>query len=259
MESFDLDDFDFYISSNGRLIIPKFDIDYLVSISESTIPSMPEASETSSKIAGRDGDIVLATTYEPISFVLVCYTNDNLTINEKVAEERKINNFLNSIKNTTKKFVDQKNEKFYNVKYNGALSTVNYPTFLQFSIPLKSSDSFGYSLEKKKIVGNGKENSNTIKDAGAIFTINGPAITPIISFNDYSMEFGTDILSGARIVIDTSKSTVTHINNEEVKANAMKYYNHQFPKVENGINELKVLSGIDDDTQVSVEWYDLML
>ena len=68
------------------------------------------------------------------------------------------------------------------------------------------------------------------------------------------------MLEDTELVIDSSKSTITHINNVTgSKTNAMRYYNHQFPKVKYGENVLAVNSGIDDETQVKVEWYDLKL
>ena len=73
------------------------------------------------------------------------------------------------------------------------------------------------------------------------------------------MEYSTSILDGARIEIDSNKSTVIHINSDGIKTNVMKYYNHQFPKIEKGTNKLKILSGVDDATQVSVKWRDLKL
>lgn len=254
-----MDEFDFYISSNGRLIIPKYDINYLVDMTASTFPNMPEAAENSARIAGRDGDMVLSTTYQPLSLNIVCYTEDNLTPEEKSEETRKINRFLNEMKNSFKKFAIQKDNIFYEVKYNGLLTPTNFPKHIQFSIPLKSSKSYGFAIGKKEITGNGTLESDTIKECGAIFTINGPATSPIISLNDYSMEYDMVILDGARLIIDTNKSTVTHINADGFPTNQMMHYNHQFPLIQNGVNELKVLSGINDENQVKIEWYDLML
>ena len=254
-----IEDYDFYISSEGYLIINELDIKYLIDFNESNIPSMPEAVESSVRAAGRDGDIPLNTTYEPIPFNIVCYTDDNLSLEEKVNEEKKVNRFLNSIKNSFKMLAIEKDSKFYNVKYNGALTTINFPEHLKFSIPLKSSQSYAKDFIKKTIIGNNSEESNTIEETGAIFTIKGPAQNPIISFNDYSMEYNMTILEGARIEIDSSKFTITHINSDGIKTNVMKYYNHQFPKIENGTNELKVLSGIDNENNVSVTWNDLKL
>ena len=254
-----IEDYDAYISATGRLIIPSLNINYLVDFNESNIPTMPEAVESSVRAAGRDGDIVLSTTYEPIPFNIVCYTEDNLTLIEKVEEEKKVNKLLNSIKNGTMTFALEKANKFYNVKYSGALTTMNYPKHLKFSIPLKSSESYGKDLIKKSIVGNSVGESQTAEKVGALFILRGPATNPMIALNDYSMEYNMSILEGARVEINSSKSTITNINAGGVKTNVMKYYNHQFPKIENGVNELKVLSGFDSDMQVSVIWNDLKL
>ena len=254
-----MENFDFYISSNGYLVIPEYNIKYLIDFAESSIPIMPEAVESSIRAAGRDGDYVLNTTYEPIPFVVVCYTEDNLTPEEKLIAESNMNKFLNSMKNKTKTFALERNSIFYNVKYNAAMTRINFPSHLKFSIPFKSSDSYGKDIVEKKIIGKGTGNSDTVKEVGAIFTINGPATNPIVSLNDYSMEYNMSILEGAKVEINSSKSTIININSDGIKTNVMKYYNHQFPKIENGVNELKILSGIDDESQVEVKWNDLKL
>lgn len=73
------------------------------------------------------------------------------------------------------------------------------------------------------------------------------------------MEFDTDVASGAKLIIDSSRSTVTNIDESGRKTNQMVHYNHQFPKIQNGTNTLSVLSGIDNENQVKVEWNDLIL
>ena len=163
------------------------------------------------------------------------------------------------MKNKTKTFALESDLKFYNVKYNLALTTINYPSHLKFNIPFKSSESYGMDVIRKRIQGNSSKESETIKEVGALFTINGPANNPIIALNDYSMEYNMSILEDARVEIDSSKSTIVNVNSDGVRTNVMQYYNHQFPKIEYGKNELKVLSGIDDEAQVSVKWNDLKL
>lgn len=250
---------DCYISENGYFIASDYNIKNLIDFSESQLSTMPEATESSVKIAGRDGDIVLATNYEPVFFNIVCYTEDNLTAEEKVLEENKIKNFLNNIKSRTIKLGFEDRDVYYNVKYSGSLTVVRHPKSLRFSIPLKSSDSFGKKIPAKSIIGNGSETSDTIKEVGAKFTIVGPASLPKISFNDYLMEFDTDIMANTRLIIDSSKSTITHIDALGRKSNQMPHYNHQFPKAKNGTNTLQIISGIDNENQVTVEWNDLTL
>lgn len=250
-----IEDYETYISSNGFFINSQNDIHYLIDFSESELPCMAEATETTVKAAGRNGDIVLSTTYDANNFNIVCYTEDNLTQEEKVKEEMKLKKLLNSIKNKTIPLAFEKDDKFYKVKYSGAFSSTNFPKHLKFSIPLKTSESYGKDLIKKVIFGNGEETSDTFEDVGAIFTIKGPANSPIISLNDYSIEYDNPLLEGDKLIINSSNSTITHINSDGVATNAMRYYNHQFPKIENGKNVLKVLSGVNE-ANVSVEWYD---
>lgn len=250
---------DCYISENGYFIASDYNIRNLIDPSESDLSTMPTASESSVKIAGRDGDVVLSTTYDPILFNIVCFTEDNLTVEEKILEENKIKTFLNNIKNHTIKLGIESRNTYYDVKYSGSLTVVRYPKALRFSIPLKSSSSYGKKIPSKVITGNNSETSDTIKEVGAEFTILGPASSPIISLNDYVMEFDTDVASGAKLIIDSSRSTVTNIDEYGRKTNQMTHYNHQFPKIQNGTNTLSVLSGIDSENQVKVEWNDLTL
>lgn len=254
-----VNDFKFYLSENGRLIFPNENISFLCSISESSIPSMPEALETSATIAGRDGDVPLSTTYGPMSFELVLYTEDNLTPEEKLKQEIFLNRFCNLIKNNTETFALELAQKFYKIKYNGVLSKENFPKFLRFTLPFKSSKSFAYDVKKHIIYGNSTVESNTIEPTGFECVIKGPAIKPIISLNDYSIEYNNTILDDESLIIDTNNSTAVLVNSEGTRVNAMRYYNHQFPKILNGENELKTLSGIDNPENVSISWYDLTL
>lgn len=258
-----MEGFEFYISSNGYLVIPKYDIRYLIDVTESVIPSMPEATEVAAKIAGRDGDVVLATSYEPISFEIVCYTEDNLSAEEKRKSEAIINKFINEMKQNTKRLGIEQEEKFYDVKYSGNLTVTRFPKCLKYSIPLKASNPFAKFFKKRAVVGNATFDSDTIKEVGGIFTITGPATDPKLSLNNYQMEYEETILDGNKLIIDSGNSTVTLISensetHEIIKTNAMRYYNHQFPKVENGNNTLVVNSGVADEN-VTLEWYDLML
>lgn len=254
-----MENVDCYISENGYFIASDYNIKNLIDPSESELSTMPSTSDSSVKIAGRDGDVVLSTTYDPIQFNIVCFTEDNLTAEQKILEEDKMKSFLNHIKNHTIKLGIENRNVYYNVKYSGSLTVVRYPKTLRFSIPLKSSSSYGRKIPNKVITGNNSETSDTIKEVGAEFTILGPASSPVISLNDYVMEFDTDVASGAKLIIDSSRSTVTNIDAYGRKTNQMTHYNHQFPKIQNGTNTVSILSGINNENQVKVEWNDLTL
>lgn len=254
-----LSSMDFYLSSNGYLVFPKLDKRFLVNLSESTIPDMPEAVETTVKIAGRDGEVSLDTTYNSLSFELVIYTEDGLTPIQKEEYKTIINKFFNEMKKKTKTFAFEAAKTFYKVKYSGAVLKENFPQHLRFNLPFKSSKSYGYKMIQNVMTGNSKKESDTIEPTGFECIIKGPALKPIISLNDYSIEYSNTILEGESLIIDSNNSTVVLENSEGTKTNAMRYYNHQFPKILTGENELKVLSGIDNPENVSISWYDLTL
>ena len=250
-------DYEFYIKDNNRFIIPDLDVDFLYSPTESTIPELAETSEATVKIAGRDGDLTLDTTYEPLNFTLVVYTDENLEPNEKIQEINKITSFLHSIKRRHKKLAFLQEEKMYDVKYTKQLTITKFPKSVRFEIPLKSDKSYGMDLFKKRIIGAGKKISSTVERTGCTITIEGPCNIPIISLNDYQMIYNNVVLSGNKLVINTGNSTIKHITSLGVVTNAAIYYNHEYPKIVTGRNEIKVLSGITNEEQVTTEWYDL--
>ena len=254
-----VDDFDFYISSNGYLVFPQYDKKYLTNMSENVILNMPEAVQTTVKIAGKDGDLVLDSSYNSQDFQVVMFTDEGLTPEQKEKERIFINRIFNAMKKNSKTFAFEQSQKFYKVLYSGILEETNYPQHMMFTIPLKSSKPYAYKMSSSYLLGNDTKTSETIEPVGFICTINGPALNPIISFNDYSMEFDNTISEGSKLIIDTNNSTAVLVNSEGIETNAMRYYNHQFPKIMEGENVLKVLSGIDNPNNVFISWYDLTL
>ena len=254
-----VDDFDFYISSNGYLVFPQYNKKYLTNMSENVILNMPEAVQTTVKIAGKDGDLVLDSSYNSQDFQVVMFTDEGLTPEQKEKERIFINRIFNAMKKNSKTFAFEQSQKFYKVLYSGILEETNYPQHMMFTIPLKSSKPYAYKMSSSYLLGNDTKTSETIEPVGFICTINGPALNPIISFNDYSMEFDNTISEGSKLIIDTNNSTAVLVNSNGIETNAMRYYNHQFPKIMEGENVLKVLSGIDNPNNVFISWYDLTL
>lgn len=254
-----IDDFDFYISSNGYLVFPQYNKKYLTNMSENVILNMPEVVQTTVKIAGKDGDLVLDSSYNSQDFQVVMFTDEGLIPEQKEKERIFINRIFNAMKKNSKTFAFEQSQKFYKVLYSGMLEETNYPQHMMFTIPLKSSKPYAYKMSSSYLLGNDTKTSETIEPTGFTCTIYGPALNPIISLNDYSMEFSNTILEGEKLIIDTNNSTAVLVNSNGIETNAMRYYNHQFPKIMEGENVLKVLSGIDNPNNVFISWYDLTL
>ena len=191
-----VDDFDFYISSNGYLVFPQYNKKYLTNMSENVILNMTEAVQTTLKIADENGDLVLDSSYNSQDFQVVMFTDEGLTPEQKEKERIFINRIFNAMKKNSKTFAFEQSQKFYKVLYSGILEETNYPQHMMFTIPLKSSKPYAYKMSSSYLLGNDTKTSETIEPVGFICTINGPALNPIISFNDYSMEFDNTISEG---------------------------------------------------------------
>ena len=73
------------------------------------------------------------------------------------------------------------------------------------------------------------------------------------------MAYYNTVLEGNRLEIDTNNSTIKHISSNGEVTNVAAYYNHEYPKIKYGENEIKILNKIDSETQVYTEWYDLKI
>lgn len=242
------------ITNEGKLLPFNLLVDY----NKTDLPLIAEAIEASQTITGADGDLVLDTTYGSRLFEIDAVTDDFLTPEQKEAKREEIREFLNSIKKVNTKLIIEPQNRTYEVKYAGLAEDTNLPKCVEFIIPLKSASPYAISNETYILNGEGDIESETKEPTGFVCTISGPANYPELSLNGYLMSYENVILEGEKLIIDTKKSTVTKVNIRGVKTNAMAYYNHQFPKIQEGTNVFTIISGIDED-KLKIEWNDLLL
>ena len=198
--------------------------------------------------------MVLDTTYGSRLFEIDAVTDDFLTPEQKEAKRE----FLNSIKKVNTKLIIEPQNRTYEVKYAGLAEDTNLPKCVEFLIPLKSASAYAISNTTYTLEGEGEIESETKAPAGFVCTISGPSNYPELALNGYLMAYENVILEGEKLIIDTKKSTVTKVNIRGVKTNAMAYYNHQFPRIQEGLNLFTIISGIDED-KLKIEWNDLLL
>lgn len=242
------------ITNSGKLMPFGLTIDY----NKTNLPLIAEAIEAAQTITGADGELVLDTTYGSRPFEIDAYTDDFLTPEEKEAKREEIREFLNSIKKVNTKLIIEPLNRTFEVKYAGLAEDTNLPKCVEFLIPLKSASSYAISNTTYTLDGEGELDSNTKEPTGFICTISGEAAYPELSINGYLMSYNNVILNGEQLIIDTRKCTVTKINKVGTKTNAMAYYNHQFPKIQNGTNIVSIISGIEN-SNLKIEWNDLFL
>lgn len=246
--------YDITITNSGKLLPFGLTIDY----NKTNLSLIAEATEASQIITGTDGDVVLNTTYGPRMFEITAVTDDFLTPEKKEAKREEIRQYLNSIKNKTAKLIIEPLNRTFEVKYSGVAEDNNLPKCVEFVIPLKSSNAYAISNETYSHTGSGEFDSKTVEPAGCKITITGPVNIPNININGYDVIWNNILTEGQKLIIDSKKSTVTKVNNLGVKTNAMAYYSHQFPKIQNGINFVEIISGIEN-SQLKIEWNDLLL
>lgn len=242
------------ITNGGKLLPFGLTVDF----NKTNLPLIAEAIEASQTITGADGELVLDTTYGSRPFEIDAYTDDFLTPEEKEAKREEIREFLNSIKKVNTKLIIEPLNRTFEVKYAGLAEDTNLPKCVEFLIPLKSASSYAISNTTYTLDGEGELDSNTKEPTGFICTISGEAAYPELSINGYLMSYNNVILNGEQLIIDTRKCTVTKINKVGTKTNAMAYYNHQFPKIQNGTNIVSIISGIEN-SNLKIEWNDLFL
>lgn len=246
---------DFLKITNKGILEP---LGLVIDYNKTNLPLMAEAMETSQSIAGTDGDIVFNTTYGARLFEITALTEDFLEPTEKEQQREKVRQMLNKIKNKTTKLIIEPLNRTFMVKYNGLAEDNNLPKCVEFIIPLKSSNA--YAISNEEYVSRGEEyfSSNTVAPTGFVMEIEGPVNFPSWIFNGVEMRYDNLLVEGTKLVIDTKKCTVTHVSKLGDKTNFMPYYNHIFPKIENGVNSLFVNSGVDIN-QIKISWYDLLL
>lgn len=242
------------ITNEGKLLPFNLLVDY----NKTDLPLIAEAIEASQTITGADGDLVLDTTYGSRLFEIDAVTDDFLTPEQKEAKREEIREFLNSIKKVNTKLIIEPQNRTYEVKYAGLAEDTNLPKCVEFLIPLKSASAYAISNTTYTLEGEGEIESETKAPAGFVCTISGPSNYPELALNGYLMAYENVILEGEKLIIDTKKSTVTKVNIRGVKTNAMAYYNHQFPRIQEGLNLFTIISGIDED-KLKIEWNDLLL
>lgn len=235
------------------------ELDATIDPVESSFPIMPETIDADVAISGIDGEINLATTYGARNFELVIYSDDGLDIFEKNRFKLKVARFLHKYKNEAFRLVLMPYEKSYDVKYSGAIDSVEYPQSVKVSIPLKSVKSFGYLNTENILKGEWEKESKTVEPVGFVMTINGPATNPIVYLNDEELSIPQTIVANEKIVFNSKNLTVTKIDAQGVETNILKYYEAKnFPKIVEGVNTFTIKDGtVGNKENVIVQWYDL--
>lgn len=199
---------DFYIDEGTLEFKP---LNLLIDLKSSDIPSLPETRDRSQEVPGMDGDIDLGSDFQPLTFSLVARTKEGLSPRRKNDAKDLVNTYLNEAKSAGARLrFAYDSYRYYNVKFRGKLDTTEYPSWIEFVIPLKASDPFKYSWSEHKHKGAGEAydvfNKGNMETDLAL-EITGPATSPSCTIGGKSLAFNGAILDGKTVVIDTQRQT----------------------------------------------------
>lgn len=250
---------DFYITKSDDgvydMIMP---FDLIVDYSMTHIGFMPECVDTSTEMEGVDGEIVQDSVYKSRIFDIFAVTLDGLTIQQKSEIKKNISYILDSIKKNTKKLTFADHETSFDVKYSGLADiTTDGPGWLRFEIPLKSASAYGHKEFSKDLLGSGLLVNDGDKTVGALHKITGECINPTFSIGGTLMTWNGTVQEGETLYIDTDNYTCYLIDKNNVKHNAMKNYNGNFPRIP--IGSIVLDANIGTEEHLYTEWRELVL
>jgi len=243
-ESFNVTDRDDIAHSESDFIIRKsadglyhiFDpFGFMIDWKQSEIGVIPEVTDETIKIQGRDGELTLNSTYRSRFFNIVGYSLNNLTEPQKNILMTKIANTIHDIKSGTKKLTRTDIGVSYDVKYTGKAELLtDYGDYIKFTLPMKSDSPYARNEFPNIFYGNGFITNNGTVEADAVFTVTGAVNDFVLNVGGTSMLFTGTVAPGESLIIDTANMTCFIIKPNGQKVNAMRYFEGNFPKIKPG-------------------------
>lgn len=250
---------DFYITKDEQgicdIIMP---FNLIVDYSKSNIGFIPEAIDTSTTLAGVDGEIVQDTVYGSRLFDIFAVTEPGLSIPEKEEIKREIAEILHSIKKGTRVLTFANNETAFDVKYSGqAEIDTDAPGWLRFSLPLKSASSYGHKQFTKDKKGSGLLDNTGDVEVGPVITITGPVSSPGFTIGDMDITWNGMVAEDEKLVIDMQNETCYKVLANNTRQNAMKNFAGDFKKIP--VGSIVLQANTNTEEHISATWIEKVL
>lgn len=186
----------------------------LLNVDKSSIPFSTEVSETSVSMPGVDGEIQVDNRYAAGMHNLVLWSWPDVTRDEKDMLYSQINEFLVQGKDTNQELHYERFEKTFYVRTVG---TPERPTetagLIEFSLPLKAHDPFGYKDNwfTARNVGEFINNQGNQKTPARIEFV-GPCTNPSVTINGTVYGFTGSVPNGQILRADAKGYSVDFFN-----------------------------------------------
>lgn len=205
------------INEEKNLLLP---LNYMLDLRESKFDLVPSVEHATESIPGVDGEILYASKYSARVFDMVCYSKDNLSLQDKQTEQKLLRLYMDKLKTEPCPLFYQGN--VYMVQYNNNVDQTNNGHYLKWTLPLKANDCYGYSQQVYSIQGN---SSDTVTNSGnqrvgTEITFTGSVTNPYVVINGHKISYDGVIPQNTTVVIHTSKRTAVMTAYDGTKTNA---------------------------------------
>lgn len=218
-----------------------YPFNFLINYTQSEIPSLPEISEETQSVSGKDGDISLSTRYLSRPFNFFGYSPQFESNDERDNHITFVSKILNTIKENEKYLLYR--NKIYKIKMSAMPIFNKMPLWYEATTYLKAHNPYGYLLDKSEIeiVANETYTVENLEDEKTYpnIIVNVPCTAP--KFNVNGVEYITDsnftMTDKDVLEIDCERSTAILNKGTDREENAMKYFlSDTFPIFEIGDN-----------------------
>lgn len=214
---------------------------FLINYTQSEIPSLPEISEETQSVSGKDGDISLSTRYMPRPFNFFGYSPQFETNEERDNHISYVSKILNTIKEKEKYLLYR--NKIYKIKLSAMPIFNKLPLWYDVTIYQKAHNPYGYSLDKSEVKVTANEvyvvENNADDEAYPNIIVNVACSSPkfIVNGVEYITDSNFTMTDNDVLEIDCERSTAILNKGTDREENAMKYFlSDTFPAFEVGEN-----------------------
>lgn len=228
-----------------RIIIDKDNFVYpfkmFLNTESSDIPYSTEVEETTVSMPGVDGEKQVDNRYAAKPHTLVLRSPPDIDYDEKLALHNEINRFWVLARNADQEVFWERLRRTYYVRAVGQpVKPYEYASWIEFSLPLKAHDPFGYQDGEFTARGEEPINNRGNVHTPARIEFVGPVTDPAVTVNGTVYRYTGSIASGFTLKADASDYSVFMVNNStSATANANINWNGNFLNLAPGISAVQ--------------------
>lgn len=219
----------------------------LLNTESSDIPYSTEVEETTVSMPGVDGEKQVDNRYTAKPHTLVLRSWPDITLDEKNALYNEIGRFLAQAKDTDQEIYYERLKRTYYARIVGRPEKPNeYANWIEFTLPLKSHDPFGYQDGEFTQRGIGAFTNRGTQTTPARIEFTGPCNYPSVTVNGTVYRYNGNVSNGYTLRADARNYSVDMVSNTtNIATNANLLWNDNFLTLAPGPSEVQSIENAD--------------